>query len=598
MPAAHPPVTLGLQFLRDLWRLGRVYWTSPDAPRGAGLLALAVALELATVGGNVLVARAQAEVIDVLQEKNVAAFLGGAGYLVAAMLFALFATTFRIYVRQALEIRWREYLTAEYLRRWVHPQAYWQAELHGKEMDNPDQRIAEDVRNFVASALGLSLSLLAALATLASFGGMLWTLSRAWPVHIAALDFQVPGLMLWVAIVYALFAMWVTHLVGRKLVPINFDRLRYEADFRYGLVRFRDHIEPIALSRGEDLERASLRDRFQYIVLNWWQLIRAQRDLALLTMGIGQANAIVPVAIAAPAYFAGHLTLGNIAQVNFAYGQVSGALTWFVNAYQEIALWRASIHRLVTFSDVMTTTDRELHAGERIAVTTTGTDGLALDDLRLTLPDGRPLLHETDARIAAGEHVALIGPTGAGKTTLIRALAGLWPFGSGRIALPRDARLLFVPPRPYVPVGTLRAAVSYPAPEGTFSDQRICEALQLFGLGQLDCQLDQVEHWDQRLSVAEQQRLSLARVLLHAPDWVFLDEATSAIDERMEERAYALLRERLPDAALLSIAHRNRVADYCAHRWTLMPHDHSGSTLQTNGDTRERAAAGDRDLGR
>lgn len=580
MSAAHPPATLDRQFLRDLWRLLRIYWRSPDAPRGALLLAVAIVLELLFVAGNVLVARTQADVIDVLQEKNVAAFLGAAAWLISAMLLALFAATFRIYVRGALEIRWREYLTADYLRRWVHPHAYWQAQLHGKDMDNPDQRIAEDVRNFVASALGLSLSLLSAFVALASFGGMLWNLSRRWPIHIDGVEVVIPGLMMWVAIGYAVLAMWVTHLVGRKLVPINFDKLRYEADFRYGLVRFRDHVEEIALTGGEELERATLRERFQYVVLNWWQLIRAQRDLSLLTLGIGQANGIVPVAIAAPAYFAGHLTLGNIAQVNFAYGQVSGALTWFVHAYQEIATWRASIHRLITFADVMAATDRELRTGERVGVVI-GSDGaLVLEDLRLTLPNGTPVLQAADARIAPGEHVAILGPTGAGKSTLLRAIAGLWPYGSGRIERPRNARMAFVPPRPYLPVGTLRAAVSYPSPEGMFSDDRICEALRAFGLGQLEDTLDHVDQWEQRLSAAEQQRLSLARVLLHQPNWLFLDEATSAIDERMEEHAYELLRERLPGTALLSVAHRDRVADFCARRWTLTPHERAGSTLQ------------------
>lgn len=574
---------LSRPFARDLWRLVRIYWTSPDVARGGALLAGAVALELLTVYGNVLVARTNAHVIDVLTQRDVAAFFGAVGLAAGALLLALFASVFRIYVRQALEIRWRKQLTADYLRRWVTPQAFWQAELHGAEMDNPDQRIAEDIRTFVASALGLSLSLLSAVVALLSFGGMLWALSRAWPIPFGGREVHVPGMMMWIAIIYAVLAMWATHVVGRKLVPINYDRLRCEADFRYGLVRFRDHAEPVALSRGERHEQQGLRARFECVVANWWRLITAQRDLSLLTMGIGQANSVVPMLAAAPAYFAGSLSLGAVTQVGFAYGQVSGALTWFVSAYQEIANWRASIVRLSAFADVMAVTEATLGAGERVRVEADGGGALQLESLALTFPDGRPLLQPVSAQVAPGEQVAVVGPTGSGKTTLIRAIAGLWPFGRGRIELPGAARVHFVPPRPYLPDGTLRSAVAYPADEHAFSDERIGEALRLYDLGPLVARLDHSEQWQQRLSLAEQQRLALARVLVHAPDFVFLDEATSALDEDMEARAYAILRERLPRTALLSIAHRPSVASCHTRQWTLTPNDGNGAVLATGG---------------
>jgi vitamin B12/bleomycin/antimicrobial peptide transport system ATP-binding/permease protein len=558
---------------RDLRRLGAIYWTSSAAKMGVVLLALAVVLELATVYGSVLVARTQAAVIDVLQERNVAAFLGALGLQVGAMLATIFAATFRLYVRQMLEVRWRRRMTAEYLRRWMTPEAYWQTELHGEAMDNPDQRIAEDIRSYVASALGLSLSLLSSLVTLVSFGGMLWTLSRGWPLTLPHLDVYVPGLLMWVALAYSLFALWITHLVGRKLVPINFDKLRYEADFRYGLVRFRDQVEPVGLSRGEVIERRRLLQRFGHVVENWWQLIRAQRDLSLLTLGLGQMNGVVPMLLAAPAYFGGHLTLGKIIQVGFAYGQVSGALTWFVNAYQEIAQWRASIQRLASFIDVMAATSAELAKGEHIEMATSDGNALRLHDVVLCRPNGRPLVRAATASILPGESIAIEGPTGSGKTTLFRALAGLWPFGAGRIEFPQAARLHFVPPRPYLPVGTLRFTITYPEPEDRYPDDVIREALQLFGLGAFVALLDDQAQWHVRLSVAEQQRLSFVRVLVKAPDWLFLDEATSALDEAMEAHAYATIRDRLPGTTLLSIAHRPSVATLHGRRWLLVPGD-------------------------
>jgi putative ATP-binding cassette transporter len=564
-------------FFRDLWRLGAIYWTSGAAKAGGALLVLAIALELATVYGAVAVVRTQAAVIDVLQERNVAAFLGALGYQVGAMLATVLAGTFRIYVRQILEIRWRRKMTAEYLRHWMTPEAYWQLELHGVAMDNPDQRIAEDIRNYVASALGLTLSLLSSLVALASFGGMLWALSRGWPVALPGIDLYVPGLLMWVAIAYALFAMWITHVVGRKLVPINFDRLRYEADFRYGLVRFRDQVEPVSYSRGELIERRRLLGRFGHVVENWWQLIRAQRDLSLVTLGLGQMNGVVPMLLVTPAYFAGHLTLGMVTQVGFAYVQVSGALTWFVNAYQEIAQWRASIQRLVAFLDVMATTSLELARGERVEIVPHDAEVMHLRDLVLYRPDGRPLVRAASTSIMPGESIAIVGPPGSGKTTLFRALAGLWPFGTGRIDLPRDARLHFVPPRPYLPIGSLRFTVTYPEPEDRYPDDVIREALTLFGLGSLCEMLDDHAQWHVRLSAAEQQRLSLARVMVQAPTWLFLDEATSALDEEMEVHAYTALRARLPGTTVLSIAHRPSVAALHERRWLLvLGHDGVG----------------------
>jgi putative ATP-binding cassette transporter len=495
------------------------------------------------------------------------------------MLGFVLASTFKIYARQALEIRWRRGLTGDYLERWINGQAYSQAMLHPGEVDNPDQRIAEDVREFVASALGLSLSLLSALAALLSFGGLLWALSRHFTFELGGSALRLPGILLWVALAYAALSTWLTHLVGRRLVPINFDRLRYEADFRYGLVHFRDNVEAVALSRGENLERLGSLMRFRSVIENWWQLIRAQRNLTLLTTGIGQSNSLVPLLVAAPAYIAGHLTLGSVAQIRFAYAQVSGALTWFVNAYQEIARWRASIERLASLSEVMDTTAKDLERAG-VHVVSTQSPGLRLADLQLESPDGRPLLERANATAGPGERVAITGPSGSGKTILLRAVAGIWPFGDGRIEVPAGGRVLFVPQQAYLPLGSLRAVVSYPSAEGSFPDERVRESLRLLGLEHLEEKLDDVEPWDQQLSGSEQQLLALARVLLNEPDWVFLDKATSELDERMEKRVYELLAERLPRSTVISVAHRPSLMPYHTRFWKLSPHDHGPASLQ------------------
>jgi putative ATP-binding cassette transporter len=579
MLTAPKPAISGRRLLRILWRLGRVYWGSPDAKVGMLLLALAIALELGTVYANVRLAHAERDVLDALEQKQAVVFFADTGIFLAAMVAFTLVSTYRVYIRQALEIRWRSGLTDHYLERWIGRQAYSQARLHGDEVDNPDQRIAEDVRDYVASALGLSLSMLSAVITLLSFGGLLWALSRDFRLPLDGTELHVPGLMLWVAVGYALVSTWLTHLLGRRLVPINFDRLRFEADFRYGLVHFRDHVESITLSRCDALERIGNVDRFRNVIANWWQLIRAQRNLSLLTTGIGQANGLVPLLVAAPAYIAGHLTLGSVAQIRFAYIQVSGALNWFVYAYQEIARWRANIERLATFAEVMDATERDLaSAGIQVVLKEGGR--LSLEDLRIDAPDGHVLFEHANATAAPGDRIAIAGPSGAGKTTLLRALAGIWPFGRGRIELPARARMLFLPQRPHLPLGSLRAVTSYPEPEGTYPDERVIEVLRLLGLGHLEARLDEVEPWDDQLSGHEQQRLALARVLLYEPEWLFLDKATSELDEAMERRVYDLFAERLPAAMLISVAHRPAVEAYHARRWVLSPRDHGPAVLE------------------
>lgn len=564
------PALFGLTFARHLWRLTRIYWRSPDAKWGGLLLLGAIALELGAVYANTLIADAQRDIFDALEVKQPVALAAAIGLFVGAAASLVLAATLRIYVRQILEIRWREQLTDWFLGRWMAPHAYCQAERHRTEVDNPDQRVAEDVRDFVASSLGLSLSLLSALVTLVTFGGLLWSLSRDWPLQVAGTPVRIPGLMMWVAVVFSALSMIAAHLVGRRLVPINFDKLRVEADFRYGLVRFRDHVERVALSRGEAVERLGAESRFEQIVGNWWKLITAQRNLSLVTTSVAHVNDLVPILVAAPAYFAGLITLGNIAQVRFAYGQVAGGLTWFVNAYQEIARWRANVERLCTFIHVTNAAERELRASE-IRRTTSEQDVLRLSDLRLESPDGRVLLDHVNATVGTGDRVAILGPSGTGKTMLMRAIVGIWPFGSGEIEVPARPRMLFLPQHPYMPDGSLRGVLSFPAAEGSFRDDRIRELLHLVGLDHLEGRLDQREQWETQLSPHEQQRIGFVRVLLHEPDWVFLDKATSALDEDMEKRVYELLAEQLPHATVVSVAHRPEVADYHTRRWTLVP---------------------------
>ena len=578
MRRMNPQSLFDQRFVRHLGRLVRIYWASPSGGRGLMLLFGAILLELGTVYGNFLLSVGERSIMDSMQARDGVEFLWAVGFFAAVATGFVFVSAWRLYLRQLVEIRWRESDTAEYLRLWMSDRAYYQMHLHRDELDNPDQRIAEDIRDFVASALGLSLSLLSAVATLVWFGGLLWSLSRDWAFPIAG-HTHVPGILLWVALAYAALSTWLTHRVGRPLVGLNFDRLRYEADFRFALMRFRDNVETVTLSRGEQLERQGASERFRSVMLNWWDLILAQRRLTMFTGIVGQANGIVPLLMAAPGFFSGLMTLGTVVQVRFAYGQVSGALIWFVNAYQEIARWRANVERLASFEEVMEEADEDIaHARIHVMAGPAGT--LRLKGVSLRDPHGRSLIEDINVAVQKGDRVAISGPSGTGKTTLLRAIAGVWPYGSGRIDLPDAERMLFVPQRPYLPNGTLRAVVSYPASEGSHSDARIREALHQVGLDVLADRLDAIESWAQQLTPAEQQRLGIARVLINEPAWIFLDKATSALDEDLERRIYELLAERLPQSTLISIAHRIEINSHHGRRWTIVPTEGGRSELR------------------
>ena len=556
-------------FFDDFWSIARPYWQSEERWPARGLLALVVFLNLALVGMSVLLSYWNREFFNALQEKRADAFWqllfwwqdtdSGPmpGFVFVAALYILIAV-YQLYLRQALQIRWRRWLTREYLQDWLADRAYYRIALTDPGTDNPDQRIAEDLRDFVDSTLALGLGLLRSIVTLFSFILVLWGLSGSFTLF----GIEIPGYMVWVALVYSVIGTLLAHWIGRPLIRLNFNQQKVEADFRYALVRFRDNAEGIALHGGEADEQRGLAARFQRLLENWWSIMVATKRLTFFTAGFAQVAAVFPIVVASPAYFRGAIPLGGLTQTANAFGEVQGALSWVVDNYRELTSWRATVQRLVGFMAAIAAARAATRNGDGVQATRQPGPDLRIEDVTLTLPDGRVLIEGASARIAPGERVLVAGASGSGKSTLFRAIAGIWPFGQGRIAVPEGARVLFLPQRAYLPLGTLRRALCYPLDAASVPEERLQAALTDAGLGHLAARLDEEESWDRRLSGGEQQRVALARALLVQPDWLFLDEATASLDPEGERAFYETLRTKLPQASIVSIAHRPAVAEH------------------------------------
>lgn len=552
------------KYLRDVWRLVKPFWTSEERFMAWLLLGSVVALTLAMVYMNVLFNDWYNSFYNALQEKDGPAFwrLMGRFTILATIYIAM--AVYAFYLNQMLQIRWRRWMTDVYLQRWLSGRAYFRMQVKGGEADNPDQRISEDLRLFVDESLNLSLGLLKSIVTLASFVGILWGLSGPLSVpFIGGKEVSIPGYMVWAAVIYAIAGTWITHKVGKALIRQNFDQQRYEADFRYSLVRFRENAEGVALYAGEADELKGFRARFARVVDNWWQIMKRQKILNSFTIGYSQLATIFPFVVAGNRYFSGAIQLGGLMQISNAFGKVQESLSWFIDAYSGngpntgFVGWKATADRLLGFQDSMERAHEEASSGQGPERVTGPRQSLELENVALQLPNGTPLVAASSAAIMPGQSWLIRGASGSGKSTLFRALAGIWPFGSGRIRFPENIHALFLPQKPYLPLGSVRDVLVYPTRGVDFTEAQLKNALDDVGLAQLQGRLDEHQNWSVQLSPGEQQRIAFARALLQKPEWLFLDEATSSLDEKAEQELYRLLKEKLPGTTLVSIGHRS-----------------------------------------
>ncbi|RJF88025.1 ABC transporter ATP-binding protein/permease [Oleomonas cavernae] len=545
-------------FLKQLWALTAPYFKSEEKWKALSLLGVIIGLNLFLVYLTVVQNSWYRRFYDALEQRDQPAFWSEILFFSGLAAIFISVAVLQLALNLKLQINWREWLTKRYLGEWMEARSYYRLQLADYGTDNPDQRIAEDLREFVSSTLGLTLGLMNSVVSFVSFAGILWTLSGNFPLGIAGYEFQVPGSMLWVAVIYCLVGSLITHFIGRPLVSLNFRQEKVEANFRYDLVRFRENAEGVALYAGERSEQKHLLGRFGDIHDNWNAIIRRRMKLQTFVSGFNQAVVVFPFLMGVGQLFSGAIQLGGLMQIVSAFGRVQDALSWFVDAYTALASWTANIQRLTSFRAAI---DRAKALSEDVIhdAADAGSTDFKVEDLALSLPDGTPLLNAS-FRLKAGEDALITGPSGSGKSTLFRAIAGIWPFGKGHIHMPASLpsqRVLFLPQKPYVPVGTLRAAVTYPALEGSIDDATLRRALADASLSGLVDQLDEEDNWQMRLSGGELQRLAVARALAQKPHWLFLDEATSAMDEGMERDLYAILKERLPDTTIISIGHRS-----------------------------------------
>ena len=557
------------------WHLFRGYWNSEHKWKARGLLAFVIGLNFFGVYLLVRLNSWYNEFYNALQQYQVDSFWPLVGEFTGVAMLYIVIAVYAIYLRQAVQIKWRTWLTDKYLSRWLKGQVYYRLQVQNSDTDNPDQRISEDINQFVNLSLQLLIGFLKQLTTLVAFGVVLWNLSGAFTLNLGGQDIVIYGYMFWFSFVYSGIGTVCAHLVGRKLIGLNFEQQRFEADFRFNMMRVRENSESIAFYGGENAENKGFHERFAKVISNFWQLMKQTKILNFYVNGYAQLAVIVPLILAAPQYFAGAIALGGLMQTVSAFGRVQDALSYFVESYDSIAQLAAVVKRLDTFTEHM---ERAEMVENGVRPQTADDTELRVEDLRVQLPDSRVLLENCSLTLPAGSRLLVTGSSGCGKSTLLRTLAGIWPYGKGNLSLQKNSRLLFLPQKPYLPLGSLRRALYYPG-TAAGSDAALQAVLVKVGLDKFVTRLDEVDDWSRILSLGEQQRLAFARVLLQKPDWVFLDEATSALDEPREAEVYELLKKELPQMGVVSVGHRSTL--YAQHEQELKLAGDGNWQLQT-----------------
>ena len=547
------------QFFRDVWYLTKSYWQSEEKKKAFFLLGCIIALTLGVVYMLVLLNQWNNSFYSALQNYDAKKIFDELIHFSWLAAIYILLAVYSYYLQQTLILNWRRWLTTRFIDIWLQNKTYYNLQMFGKDTDNPDQRISEDVRQFVEMTLSFGIGILKAFCAFASFVVILYNLSGSLSFTFMGKTWTINGYMLWASLLYSVIGTYITHIVGRKLVKINFIQQKYEADFRFSMIRLRESAESVAFYRGEAQEGSVFKQRFKMLLDNFWKLVNKQKQLVFLNSGYSQIAIIFPFVVAMNRYLTKEVTLGGLMQVASAFGRVQDSLSYFVDMYSSITQWQAVVMRLTCFGhhmhDVYQQAER-FHV-ERFAAA----DVVEVDNMQINLPDGKPLLENISFTLHPGHNVLIKGVSGSGKSTLLRAISGIWPFVDGKIFLPERDKLMFIPQKSYLPLGTLRAALNYPGNK-PIDDTELIYLMDLCQIGYLKDKLDLEADWSHVLSVGEQQRLAFVRAHIQQPQWLFLDEATSALDEDTEANMYSLLQERLQQTTVVSVGHRSTLNKY------------------------------------
>ena len=547
------------QFFRDVWYLTKSYWQSEEKKKAFFLLGCIIALTLGVVYMLVLLNQWNNSFYSALQNYDAKKIFDELIHFSWLAAIYILLAVYAYYLQQTLILNWRRWLTTRFIDIWLQNKTYYNLQMFGKDTDNPDQRISEDVRQFVEMTLSFGIGILKAFCTFASFVVILYNLSGSLSFTFMGKTWTINGYMLWASLIYSVIGTYITHIVGRKLVKINFIQQKYEADFRFSMIRLRESAESVAFYRGEAQEGSVFKQRFKMLLDNFWKLVNKQKQLVFLNSGYSQIAIIFPFVVAMNRYLTKEVTLGGLMQVASAFGRVQDSLSYFVDMYSSIAQWQAVVMRLTYFGRHMheVSQQAERFHVERFAAA----DVVEVSNMQINLPDGKPLLENLSFTLHPGHNVLIKGVSGSGKSTLLRAISGIWPFVDGKIFLPERDKLMFIPQKPYLPLGTLRAALNYPGNK-PIDDTELIYLMDLCQIGYLKDKLDLEADWSHVLSVGEQQRLAFVRAHIQQPQWLFLDEATSALDEDTEATMYSLLQERLQQTTVVSVGHRSTLNKY------------------------------------
>lgn len=545
------------------WKIARSYWFSEEKWSAWGLLLTVVSLNLAIVYFLVLINTWQVNFYEVIQSRNYEGFIKAIGQFSILAVCLVVIRGYQIYTRMLLHIRWRGWMTEKYLSDWLYNKTYYLLQLSpDHDMDNPDQRISEDIEMFVWLTLRLSLDLLQDLVTVLSFVIILWELSGVLTFTLSGYQFSISGYLVWVAMLYAMVGTYWTVKTGRPLVKLDFDQQRNEADFRFSLMRLRENAESIALYGGEKQEKWSFHQGFGKILATYRKIMTIRKQLTWLTSAYTQVSGIFASIAASPRYFSGQIHLGQMFQIVDAYHHVQTGFSFVVDSFTILAQWRAVVNRLNNFLVSMEMARNQSQRAYKLDISRESSSVYSAKNLQILLPDGCPLIKDFSLSIKPAEKLLIMGESGCGKSTLLRTFAGIWPYASGKIRIPEGQKVMFVPQKSYLPFSSLREILFYPDIIKGNNDTKMQEVLLMCKLAHLTGKLGMIADWGHTLSLGEQQRVAFARVLLQKPNWLFLDEATSALDENTEQAIYQMIVDTMANTAIISVGHRSTLMKY------------------------------------